>query len=385
MSLPRKIIICANSSWNLFNYRSGLIRALIAGGYSVVALAPRDTSTGDVEALGCRFIELPMNPSGTGIFSNLRLLQRFLVILRRERPDYFLGFTIKPNIFGSLAARMLGIRYINNITGLGQMFAGDGHLVSLTKLMYKFALAKAQVVFFQNPDDRGLFENFGIVKGVQTGLLPGSGVDLDYFRCQQTDTNRIAWKPNEITSFVFISRMLRKKGVFEFYEAACMLRNSGILANFSLLGPILDGEEGVPLATIKKWHEEGVVTYLGETDDVRKFILAADCIVLPTFYREGVPRSLIEAAAMGRPLIATDVAGCREIVVDNKNGYLCAPKDANDLASKMQLFVETGIKSKKQMGAFSRTLVENAFDEKLVIRKYLNQLAANTVGDLSLE
>jgi glycosyltransferase involved in cell wall biosynthesis len=133
----------------------------------------------------------------------------------------------------------------------------------------------------------------------------------------------------------------------------------------------------VPLATIKKWHEEGVVTYFGETDDVREFVLEADCVVLPTFYREGVPRSLIEAAAMGRPLIATDIAGCREIVVDNKNGYLCAPRDANDLARKMQQFVETEKKSKEQMGAFSRTLVENAFDEKLVIKKYLNQLAAH--------
>lgn len=372
--MSRTIIICANSSWNLVNYRSGLIRALIAGGDTVIALAPRDASTGAVEALGCRFIELPMNPSGTGVFSNLRLLQRFFVILRRERPDYFLGFTIKPNIFGSLAARMLGIRYINNITGLGHVFMRRTLITRLAVFLYSFALAKSACVFFQNPDDLGLFADLGIVKGVQTGLLPGSGVDLDYFRCPQTGTKEMAENSNEITSFIFVSRMLNEKGVFEFYEAACMLRDTGMPANFSLLGPISEGRDGVPLATIEKWHEEGVVTYLGETDDVREFILAADCVVLPTFYREGVPRSLIEAAAMGRPLIATDVAGCREIVRDGENGFLVLPRNVQDLADKMKEFAALAPKLKIDLGLRSRAIAEEKFGEKIVIKKYLASL-----------
>ena len=377
MGLPRTIIICANSSWNLVNYRSGLIRALIADGDTVVALAPRDGSTGAVEALGCRFIELPMNPSGTGVFSNLRLLQRFFVIMRRERPDYFLGFTIKPNIFGSLAARMLGIRYINNITGLGHVFIRRTLITRLAVFFYSSALVKSACVFFQNPEDRELFSKFGIVKGIHTDLLPGSGIDLDYFRCQELSDKEPAQNSSSLLSFILVGRMLRDKGVFEFYKAARLLRDAGTAAEFKLLGPVSEGPEWVPIAEIEKWHNDGVISYLGDTDDVREFILEADCVVLPTSYPEGVPRALIEGAAMGRPLIATDVAGCREIVVDNQNGFLCAPRNAFDLAKKMQFFIDKDKKFRAQMGAFSRALVEQGFDEKLVIEKYLNQLNAN--------
>ena len=376
--MNKKIIICANSSWNLTNFRAGLILALVDSGYDVVALAPRDAATANVEALGCRFVELPMSPTGTGVFSNLRLFLRFLRVLRHERPDYFLGFTIKPNILGSLAARSLAIRHINNITGLGSVFAKPSPLMRLTVFLYSFALAKSSCVFFQNPDDRSLFAKLGILTGLPIDVLPGSGVNLDHFKCRTPDARKPANNTAGVTSFILVSRMLRDKGVFEFYEAACILRGAGVAAEFKLLGPTAEGREGVPLAVIKDWHDKGVVTYLGKTDDVRAFVLDSDCVVLPTFYREGVPRALIEAAAMGRPLIATDVAGCREIVIDKKNGYLCAPRSASDLATKMQLFVDQGKKHKEQMGRSSRALVEQRFDETIVIDKYLDRLVVGS-------
>lgn len=376
--MKQKIVICANSSWNLLNFRSGLIRALIASGYDVVALAPRDASTANVERLGCRFVELPMSPTGKGVFSNLRLLLRFFLVLRHERPDWFLGFTIKPNIFGSLAARLCGTRHINNITGLGSVFSERTMLTRLTIILYTFALAKSSCVFFQNSEDLNLFANEGILKNRLADLLPGSGVDLEHFHNHQIDAKSAINEANRTLSFILVSRMLRDKGVVVFYEAARSLLDSGLKAEFRLLGPIAEGREGVPLATIQKWQDEGVVTYLGETDDVRPFVLASDCVVLPTFYREGVPRALIEAAAMGRPLIATDVAGCREIVIDKKNGYLCAPRSADDLAAKMQLFIDQSKKNKEQMGRSSRAMVEQSFDEKFVINKYLDRVVAGS-------
>ena len=375
--MKQKIVICANSSWNLLNFRSGLIRALIASGYDVVALAPRDASTAIVERLGCRFVELPMSPTGKGVFSNLRLFLRFLRVLRHERPDYFLGFTIKPNILGSLAARSLAIRHINNITGLGSVFAKPSPLMRLTVFLYSFALAKSSCVFFQNPDDRSLFAKFGILTGLPTDVLPGSGVNLNHFKWRTPDASKPAKNSAGVTSFILVSRMLRDKGVFEFYEAARSLLDTGLQAEFRLLGPIAEGREGVPLATIEKWQDEGVVTYLGEADDVRPFVLASDCVVLPTFYREGVPRALIEAAAMGRPLIATDVAGCREIVSDPENGFLILPRNAQDLADKMLKLSALAPEKKIRMGNRSREIAEEKFSEKIVIDKYINCLRPN--------
>ena len=359
------------------NFRAGLILALIDAGYDVVALAPRDASTANVEALGCRFVELPMSPTGTGVFSNLRLFLRFLRVLRHERPDYFLGFTIKPNILGSLAARSLAIRHINNITGLGSVFAKPSPLMRLTVFLYSFALAKSSCVFFQNPDDRSLFAKFGILTGLPTDVLPGSGVNLNHFKWRTPDASKPAKNSAGVTSFILVSRMLRDKGIFEFYEAACILGGAGVAAEFKLLGPTAEGSEGVPLAAIKDWHDKGVVTYLGETDDVRAFVLDSDCVVLPTFYREGVPRALIEAAAMGRPLIATDVAGCREIVRDRENGFLTVQRNAQHLAATMEKFVALSSSSRNEMGLRSREIAEEKFSEKIVIDKYINCLRRN--------
>ena len=354
------------------NFRAGLISALNNAGYDVVALSPRDKYTEAVEALGCRFVELPMNPTGTSVFSNLRLLLQFILTLRRERPDFFLTFTIKPNILGSMAARILKIRYINNITGLGKVFAKRTLLMRLAIFLYSFALSKSSCVFFQNPDDCSLFAELGILKGQPTDVLPGSGVNLDHFKCRTPDTRNPANNTAGVTSFIFVSRMLRDKGVLEFCEAARILRGAGTATEFKLLGPVAEDPEWVPLAVIKEWHDKGVVSYLGEADDVRTFVLDSDCVVLPTFYREGVPRALIEAAAMARPLIATNVAGCREIVRDKENGFLVAPLNTQDLADKMLKFAALAPDLKIKMGNRSREIAEGKFSEKVVIEKYTN-------------
>ncbi len=364
-----KVVIALNMAWNLVNFRAGLIRALVDSGYEVVAVAPPDEYVPRLEVLGCRFVALPMDSQGTHPGRDLLVMWRFYRLLRRERPDVYLGYTVKPNVYGSLAAHALGIPVINNIAGLGAVFIKDNWLTSLLRVMYRMALSRSAKVFFQNDDDRHLFTSAGLVSEMITDRLPGSGIDLAKF----TPT---PLPGNSPIRFLLIARMLWDKGVGEFIEAARLLKHSGANFDFYLLG-FLDVQN--PAAISRKqmddWLDEGVVRYLGVSDDVRAEITAADCVVLPS-YREGTPRSLLEAAAMGRPIITTDATGCREVVEDGVNGYLCRIKDATDLANKMaQMAVLLPIE-RVEMGARGRKKIECEFDERIVIEKYLVTIAS---------
>jgi glycosyltransferase involved in cell wall biosynthesis len=364
-----KIIIALNTAWNLVNFRAGLIRALVEAGYEVVAVAPMDEYAGRLDLLGCRFVPLPMDNKGTHPGRDLLLLWRFFWLLRREQPVVFLGYTVKPNVYGSLAAHLLGIPVVNNIAGLGAVFIKGGLLARLVRGLYRLALSRSAKVFFQNDDDLNLFVDSGLVRKEQTGRVPGSGVDLSRFSPQMMPANgRIR--------FLLIARLLWDKGVGEYLEAARILKRHGINAEFCILGFLdVKNPTAVSRSQMDDWVAEGLVSYLGETDDVRSFIAESDCVVLPS-YREGVPRSLLEAAAMGKAIIATDVVGCREVVEDGVNGYLCKPMDSGDLASKMEELVKLTPEARHEMGRKGREKIEREFDEKIVIGKYLEAIAA---------
>ena len=365
-----KVLISINTAWNLVNFRAGLIRALINAGHDVVAVAPPDAYVERVRALGCRFVPLPMDNKGTNPIRDLLLLIRFIRLMRRERPDVYLGYTVKPNVYGSIAANLCGISVINNIAGLGSVFVRNDWLTRLVRRLYALALSRSATVFFQNEDDRAQFIEGGLVNRKITDRLPGSGVDLSRFE--------VAPMPSAAAPirFLLIARMLWEKGVGEYVETARQLRRLGLNAEFCLLG-FLDVQNPAAISReqMDQWCAEGVITYLGETDDVRPHIAAATCIVLPSYYREGVPRSLIEAAAMGRPIITTDAVGCREMVDDGVNGYLCKPRDALDLAAKMEKMIALSPEARAQMGGFGRQKVERGFDEKIVIKKYFEAIA----------
>lgn len=363
-----KVVIALNAAWNLVNFRASLIRALVAAGYEVVAVAPYDSYASQLAQLGCRFEPLPMDNQGTNPGRDALLLWRFVRLLRRERPAVYLGYTVKPNVYGSLAAHMLGIPVINNIAGLGTVFIKGGWLNRLVRGLYRISLSRAAKVFFQNQDDRQLFVSCGLVSETITDLLPGSGVDLTKF--QPTPL-----PGRHVVSFLLIARMLWDKGVAEYVEAARLLKARGLDAEFCLLG-FLDVQN--PAAISRKqmhdWVAEGVVRYLGVSDNVREEIAQADCVVLPSFYREGTPRTLLEAAAMARPIVTTDSVGCRDVVDDGVNGYLCKPKDASDLADKMGQIVSISPIEREAMGLRGREKVERQFDEEIVIRKYLDAI-----------
>ena len=364
----RSIVLSANSDWNIANFRGGLIRGLRKAGYEPVVIAPQDPAAEKrMRELDVERIAVPMERSGLNPLADLALLARYRRLLKRLRPAAYLGYTIKPNIYGALAAASLGVPAIPNVSGLGTAFIRKGLLQRIVTTLYRFGFRRAPVVFFQNDEDRRLFIDRRIVRPNQTRLLQGSGVDLERF----APTPPAEGPP----IFLLVGRLLRDKGVVEFMDAARMLREELPNARFQLLGPIDEGNRtAINWRELDSWVAEGVVEYLGTTDDVRPFVAAASAVVLPS-YREGMPRSLLEAAAMARPLIAADVPGCRDVVDDGVNGYLCTVRDPASLASAMQRLAELSLAERRAMGEAARRKVQEKFNEEFVVQAYLDVLA----------
>ena len=365
-----RVALVINTSWNIWNFRASLVRALQGAGHEVLAIAPPDDySTRLVTELGCRYVPIRMENKGTNPLKDAALTRRFYQIYRRERPDVVLHYTIKPNIYGSLAARLAGIPSINNVSGLGTVFIVKNLVSQVALALYRFAFRFPHKIFFQNADDRQLFLDHGLVRPAITDLLPGSGVDTTRFRP--------AGPFGRNTPFVFlmVARVLYEKGITEYFEAARLVRQAVPGTRVQLLGGLDEaGGVGVPRATFEEWLKGGDIEYLGRSDDVAAHLHQADCVVLPS-YREGTPKTLLEAAAVGKPLVTTDVPGCRETVVDGQNGYLCQVRSAPDLAAKMLAVLRLPAADLQGMGQASRHLAETKFDEKLVLAKYLAAVA----------
>jgi glycosyltransferase involved in cell wall biosynthesis len=366
--VKRKVMIALNAAWNLVNFRAGLIRALVDAGFDVVAVAPRDEYADGLAALGCRYAELPMDNMGTHPGRDLLLLWRFHRLLRRERPDVLLAYTIKPNVYGSLAAHALGIPVVNNIAGLGTAFHQETWLTRVVRRLYRLALQRSHRVFFQNDEDRDAFVGRALVRPQQAARLPGSGVDLGRFSPVPPPRQPAAFR------FLLIGRLLWDKGVGEYVEAARILRQRFPDAEFALLGFLNTlNRTAISREQVEAWQREGLVCYLGESDDVRQHIADAHCVVLPS-YREGVPRALLEAAAMARPVITTDAPGCRDAVDAGCSGLLCEVRDATSLADSMATMLSLSEPERLAMGQRGREKMEREFDERVVIDRYLSTL-----------
>ena len=366
---PPTAVLAANSGWNILNFRKVLIESLIKAGWRVTVLAGDDGNAAAIRSLGAEFIPVHVDSSGTSVLRDGLLFLNYLAILRSLRPQAFLGFTVKPNIYGSLAAGVLGVPVINNISGLGTAFLRPGPLNWLVSILYRWALRNSKRVFFQNPHDLQLFVGKGLVRPGGAAQLPGSGIDLDHFR--PPPSRRVA---HGSLRFLFVGRLLRDKGLVEYADAARLLRPHWPKAEFAILGFAgSDNRSAVPIAEVERWQDEGIVTYAGETDDVRPFLANADCIVLPS-YREGLPRTLLEASAMARPMIATDVPGCRDIVTHGVNGMLCEVRSPQSLADAMVAMLHLGNEERAAMGLQARRTVERSFDQALVARAYMEAL-----------
>ncbi|MDB5693186.1 MAG: glycosyltransferase family 1 protein [Alphaproteobacteria bacterium] len=364
----KTILISINSSWNIVNFRSGLIRALIADGFRVVALAPPEGVWPErIVALGAEFQPIKIDRQGTSPMRDAALLWRYWQALRRIRPDVLLTYTAKPNVYGSLAARIAGVPVINNVAGLGTAFIRDNWLTRVMEKLYRAAFLRSSTVFFQNEDDLEQFVAAGLAPPDRALVLPGSGIDLTRFVPGARPT---AERGDARVTFLLVARLLWDKGLAEYVEAARTIRASRPDVRFQILGPLDAGNRTVvSREEVERWSAAGLVEYLGEAEDVRPHLAAADCIVLPS-YREGLPKVLLEGAAMGKPLIATDVQGCRSVVEDGINGFLCAPRSSEALAGAMLRFVDLPEVRRAALGAASRCRVEERFDERLVIQRY---------------
>lgn len=362
------VVICVNAAWNIWNFRQPLIKALLEDGHNITILAPKDESVPKLEALGCRVQHLKMSVKGLNPLQDAKLLLRLNRVFRTLKPDVILSFTIKNNIFGALAAKRLGIPFVPNVTGLGTAFLSGGALERIAVALYKNAFRALPVVFFQNDDDRALFKERGIVTENQARRLPGSGIDLERFVTAP-------YPPlNSKPVFLMIARLLKDKGVIEYVDAARHLVSRYPDTRFQILGAAdTENRTAIDRETVKGWEQEGVIEYLGTVDDVRPIIVTAHCVVLPS-YREGAPRTLIEAAAMARPVIATNVPGCRAVVDDGKTGFLCRVRCSQSLASACEKILELSLQERLKMGLAGRAKMEKEYDHRLVVEAYRSVL-----------
>lgn len=371
-----KIILIGNYAEFLLGFRGMLLSDFVNAGHEVVVCVP-GANPGIVDklhAMGVEYCPIELERTGMNPYKDLKFLFQLRSHFTRIRPDFVLSYTIKPVIYGSLAASLCGIKQIYSmITGLGYAFVGNTwkqNVVNiLARFLYRLSLNVNRAVFFQNPDDLALFVDLGLVSSVnQAVLINGSGVDLDYYN----QTPPVLSPP----VFLLIARLLKDKGIIEYVEAAKVLKKSYPQAVFRLIGPFYDNPAAIRKSTVETWQGEGVIEYLGQTKDVRPHIADASVYVLPS-YREGTPRTVLEAMSMGRPIVTTDAPGCRETVIDGENGFKVPVKDANALAIAMERFILQPELIEK-MGSRSREIAAQKYDVNKV-----NAVIMKTMGLLN--
>lgn len=357
-----KILIMANFDVGLYQFRRELIAELLKK-HKVFISLPDGDLVRPLEEMGCQFTPTPVDRRGINPRKDIILFLRYLKLLRSEKPDLAITYTIKPNIYGGLACRLLKIPYAVNITGLGTAFQNRGPLRALVSVMYRIGLKKANVVFFENAGNMETLLNEGIVAQRQCKLLPGAGVNLEHYTP--------APYPGEAepVRFLFIGRVMAEKGVDELFAAMERLCGEGIRCCLDVLG----GYEEDYAQKIESYTAQGWLHYHGYQQDVRPFIAQSHCFVLPSWH-EGMANTNLECAAMGRPLITSRIHGCMEAVIEEKSGLLCEPKNADSLYDAMRQFCELPNAQREAMGLAGRRHMEEAFDKKRVIEITLEGL-----------
>lgn len=365
-----KILVVVNSSWNITNFRLELLDALKCSGADITVLSPPGPEEAHILESGFKFIPLYMDPKG---LNPLKDIWTFILILYNIlfiKPHVVLSFTIKPNIYSGLACRLTRSTFIPNVAGLGVAF-GRGPLTKFSAtFLYRLALKRAHLVFFQNSEDRSFLVNQGLVSIERTDVLPGSGVNVEKFASTASDD--AAAGGGAPLRFAMICRLIADKGVREYVEAAKRVKNLFPGTEFILAGFVEPlHRRAILQKELKEWDLVGAVSYVGSVSDVRPLLARADCIVLPSYYKEGTPRILLEAGAMGRALITTDLPGCRDTVEDGVSGYLCEPRSIDSLVEAIMLYCSLSELERREMSKQSRQRISENFSVSIVIRKYL--------------
>lgn len=368
-----KIAIVSNSSWYTYNFRLGLLTRLRNNGIKVYVIAPQDHYSTKLMAEGFHFIPISAEVYGTNPFRELQVIRFLSEVYKKEKFDFILHYTAKPNIYGSLAAYWNRIPSIAITTGLGLLRdEKKGIARKIVKSLYRLVGKLSREVWFLNKDDQQYFLKNRMVREAKTFILPSEGVDIRWYQ----PSYPINKKGKPIIQFLYAGRIVKSKGIREYYQAAQYFKDQGTNVKFKMIGFVVpDHPDGVSYNTIQDWNRKGVVQYLGETEDIRPFIEEADCIVLPSYFGEGVPRILLEAASMGKPIVTTDFVGCREVVDDGLNGFLCQPKNTTDLIQKLANFVALSPSERARMGLAGRRKILEQFDEEIIIKHYLTAIS----------
>ena len=370
------IAITVNTAWNIVNFRSGLVRGLLGCGYRVLAIAPPDDQAQTLRDMGAKFIPLQrLARKGKNPVEEFLLIRELRSIYTRESVAVALQYTIKPVIYGTIAAQGTSTQVINTITGLGYAFLSKGIVHRVVKRLYRYSLAHSNRLYFQNHDDRELFLRRSMVQPGAADIMPGSGINIDYFRpVPQT-------APTKPEQFLFVGRLLTDKGVRELFEAATLVKQEYPEVQFHVVGQIDNlNPAAIRQAELQQYIDAGTVVYHGPISDIRSFIAQATAVVLPS-YREGLPRVMLEGMAMAKPLITTDVPGCRDTVFPGENGFLVPVKDSVALADAIKRMIQTPEAERRNMGARGRKLAEERFSESMIVSRYLNEIEELTLSE----
>jgi len=370
-----KILLISNSFWNVKNFRGGLVEELLKQGHDIYIAAPIDNSFNHLVKMGATCIKLPFNRKSLSILKEISLFFRIKKIFISVKPDYAFTFTIKPNLYSSIFS--LRSKVIPNISGLGSTFLGSKILTFFIKIFYKLGLRFSEKVFFQNHEDHKYFISEKLVKKEKASVIPGSGVNLDKFSSNPALEN--PYNENDINGKIIIlyaGRLIKDKGVDDFLEAAQIFQNEKINnVQFICLGDLdLENPSALTKQELDLCIEKNLIKHYPFSNYVRNYIQFSDCVVLPSL-REGLSKILLEAMSMSKPIIATDVPGCRELISDGQNGFLAPPMNPKVLAQKIKLFCSLAKDQKTSFGLSSRKIAESKYDEKFVIKKYLELLS----------
>ena len=370
-----RVLIVINSSWNIINFRSNLIKKIKNDGNEVFAITNKDDYSHKLENLVTESNFVSFKSSSINPFSELKLFFHLYWKIRKIKPDIILTFTVKPNIYASIIGKLLNINTINNVAGLG-IAHSNIFLRNILKLLYKFSLSNSYKCFFQNENDLEYFLNNKIVDDSFASLLPGSGVDIEYFN--MNDEKESSKKLKSEFNFLLSSRLLWSKGIHEYVKAARLIKKEFNNVKFWLIGfSNVDNKDSIDSSRIEKWSTNGDIVFKGSTDNIKFFLKDVHSFILPSYYPEGTPKSLLEAASMKLPIITTDTPGCKNVVIDNVTGYLCQPKNHQDLYEKMKKILLLNHEERKLMGEQARQHIIKNYDDNIVNDAYISTIRSS--------
>lgn len=361
--MKKKILMLGNSEIVIYNFRRELIHTMIEEGYDVYISLPYGEKVEKLKDMGCKFIDTKINRRSTNPIEDINLFIKYYRMIKKIKPDLILSYTMKPNVYGGIASRLNKVPYICSVTGLGSGYINGGIVQNILKCLLKISLKKSEKVYFQNTSDLNRLIDDNIIKNNYI-ITPGSGVNLDEYKIEPYP------EENLNISFNFIARVMKDKGIDEYLYVAQKVKEKYPKAIFNIIGQIDDIQYE---KILNEYDNKGIIKYHGFQSNIKSFISSSSCIINPS-YAEGMSNVLLEHAALGRPLIASNIPGCKEIIDDGINGYTFEVKNVDDMYKKVIKFIELNHDEKINMGINGRLKIEKEFDRTIVVKEYMNEI-----------